>query len=84
MKVDVFGLVLGAAVAYPVVQLLVVIAPNMSGKVLIIAGLLFLTTGIYLKKTVGLFYRKVELDENPFGYWFNIGQAAGFVLLGLI
>jgi hypothetical protein len=50
----------------------------------VISGVIFLSSSLFFKISIGFFYRRVKLEDNPFAYWFNVGNAVGFIIFGVI
>lgn len=55
--------------------------PEMSKAVPAIVSVIFIGLGFSTGTTVGFFYLRSTLDENPNGYWFNMGTYFGFLIL---
>jgi hypothetical protein len=72
---------LGALFAYPILLLIVVIQPESKSILLSLVGLIFFVMGVIMKVSKGVVYRKCDVENNPTGYWFNMGTFVGFILL---
>jgi hypothetical protein len=83
-KPDYMSFTLGFALAWPIVLLIYVVVPDMKYFAITLAGVIFFSMGIVFKISVGMFYRKATLEDSPSGFWFNMGQAVGFIIFGLI
>jgi len=83
LRINYPSLIIGFILSYPIIKVLIMVSPEITSFALILPGFIFLCSGLYFKISIGMFYRKAELEENPFGYWFNMGQAFGFIVLGI-
>jgi len=83
-KPNYIRLILGVVVAWPIILLMNAVVPDINNFAISFAGVIFLSIGIVFKTSVGMFYRKATLEDSPTAFWFNLGQAIGFIIFGLI
>jgi len=84
LKINYISLLLGIFVAYLIVKLMIAFFPELKSFAFVISGVIFLSSSLFFKISIGLFYRRVKFEDNPFAYWFNVGNYVGFIIFGII